>query len=714
MARPPRRETPAAVRATRTTSHQQDRTTLGDVLADLDAQLFVGREEELALFQRWLGAQPAPAGALYLWGPGGSGKSALLRAFARTATKSGRVVVHVDGRDLRAQPDDFARALGGPTLAAAIERLNAQRAVILIDTFELLVDLTRVIQRELLPGLGTDVRLVIAGRQPLGLAWQEWRRVIRDIPLGSLTPAEVRTYLERRDVHDARLVNQVLKTARGLPLAVNLITDLVVRLGPRDLGATTEWHRQVRWLVEQLLSDAQTTVERELLEAGSVVQHFDEALLAAMTEREDVSQPFAALCQLSIVRPGRFGLVLHDDIRHILVQDLRWRQPERYRALRVRALAFYRQRMQHASPAEREWLLGERLSLWENAFIQAMLFTEADAGRVWLDWGRPEDHEDVVRVWSEWTRSWLATQIPVHADLDAEHARMRAILAYSGNRLRVARDGDNRIVGFSTSIALCRESLPIITAHPGLAVQVNAVVRRLGDLQTLPPDAASANTYLFCNLAHTELDPEATQQALIRDVFGLFARGERYLVVTPIPAYKGLFDALGFERIEDSKSSFWSPQEAEEAFFLDLTKIGVETWIEAIVAGQKLPQMLSVAEVAQSLQTEVLPNWRDDARLHESKLAVHLASASQSTKTPAALVREMITHTIESLKQDATEDRLLAVRALEGAYLHKRSSYEQLAERLGVSRSTFYRLLKRGVADLAASLDTRVYERAGL
>src|ERR687884_2147069 len=49
--------------------------------------------------------------------------------------------------------------------------------------------------------------------------------------------------------------------------------------------------------------------------------------------------------------------LLHKCLRRILADDLRWRQPERYTALRQRALAYYRERMRRAPAAEREWLL---------------------------------------------------------------------------------------------------------------------------------------------------------------------------------------------------------------------------------------------------------------------------------------------------------------------------------------------------------------------
>jgi hypothetical protein len=73
------------------------------------------------------GAPDAPLVA-YLHGPGGIGKSSLVRYAARQAELIGRRVVHVDGRFLDADPRRLEEAAA---LACA-----EPGAVLLIDTFE--------------------------------------------------------------------------------------------------------------------------------------------------------------------------------------------------------------------------------------------------------------------------------------------------------------------------------------------------------------------------------------------------------------------------------------------------------------------------------------------------------------------------------------------------------------------------------------------------
>lgn len=407
------------------------------------------------------------------------------------------------------------------------------------------------------------------------------------------------------------------------------------------------------------------------------------------------------------MRPGAHGLQLHDDIRHILTQDLQWREPQRFTSLRLRALDFYRRRMRQASLAEREWLLSERLALWENAFVQTMLFTEADVGRVWLDWGHPEDQPELRRIWTIWVDNWLSKEMRLHVDRAVDRASMDAIFRYPATRVRLARDLDNRVIGFSTAVPLCTESVPLIEQAPGLRETVHAYVSHAGG--QLPRHPSESNAYFFVHLAHDDTDPVATQQALIRDVFGLFARGGIYVVTTPIPTYQQLFEALGFQRLREAQSWFWSAEQPEEGYMLDLTAIGFERWIDAIVAGRRPPHAMGLDELERSLAEDVLPNWHDDERLAVSPLASYLLAHQEPTRERAAQLRATVEEALKRRVLQVDAERGRALRALEEAYLRKSASNERVAEDLAVSRSTFYRLLRRGAHELALALEaTRV------
>ncbi|MEU8615833.1 ATP-binding protein, partial [Actinoplanes sp. NPDC048791] len=85
-------------------------TPLDGRLAAARAEALVGRDAERAVLDRMLsGAADAPLVA-YLHGPGGIGKSWLLRHAGRQAEPAGRRVVSIDARYLDADPRRLAEA----------------------------------------------------------------------------------------------------------------------------------------------------------------------------------------------------------------------------------------------------------------------------------------------------------------------------------------------------------------------------------------------------------------------------------------------------------------------------------------------------------------------------------------------------------------------------------------------------------------------------
>jgi hypothetical protein len=697
--------------------------TLGDALGALEEELFVGREREVAAFRAWLAAEPTPPRILGISGRGGVGKSALLRAFGREAQRLGRPVSLLDSRDFPHTAAGFLAALGAPDGVDPLAHLNATRPLLLLDTFEELGELTRYFQDEFLPRLDAVVKVVVAGRYTLGQEGRgdsRWRRLVQPLPLEALSAAASREYLRRRGLLDLSLAEQILGAVGGNPLALALAADLALELGTRGFTAAGEWRLVVRGLVERLLADVQDPALRELLDACAVVRQFDEDLLAALTAREDIGGPFAQLCRLAIVRPAEHGLMLHDDVRRALADDLRWRRPERYNVLRVRALAHYRERARGAGPGERDWLVAERLYLSENAFVQAVLFgADEELEPLWLESGRPEDHPDVVRIQMYYLGHVAPRELNVQAPFDpgilaAVREYTEALLRYPGTRLRIARDGEGQAIGVTVVLPVCQESLPLVLGHPVLAPLVHAYWQP-EPRAALPARAEATNAYYFLFGAYTDLKSASARAAILRDWFSLFALGGVYLFNAPVsspgnPVPAGVWadvarmlEVCGFERVEGARGQAIHPT---DGYVLDLTRIGFETWLEAIVRGRRPAPPLSPAEVEQELQA-VLTRWNDDARLAASPLLRHppLAAVLGPTPDPAAL-RQAVRAALARARAGAPASREQAYRALELAYLAKTTSHERAAERLGVSPTTFYRLLKRGVRGLAAALAT--------
>lgn len=152
--------------------------TVGRKLAAQRHRLFVGRGAELDLLSRALQSAPGAGTVFYIYGPGGVGKSALLRQYARLAAEAGRRVQWVDGRTTEASPQAFLAAI-----AQGEQRLLSSTAappqpdpdgntILLIDTYELLTPLDDWLRETYLPQLPERAVVIIAGRGAPSPGWR--------------------------------------------------------------------------------------------------------------------------------------------------------------------------------------------------------------------------------------------------------------------------------------------------------------------------------------------------------------------------------------------------------------------------------------------------------------------------------------------------------------------------------------------------------------
>ena len=179
-----------------TADGQATAPTLADRLRRVRAATFVGREPEIAVFRAALDGT-ADFAVLYVWGPGGSGKSALLRRLGDEAEAAGRRLVRLDGRMIERSPDGVERA--------AREAREPGR-VLLVDTFEACQGMEGWFWDTFLPGLPDDCLVVLASRQapdPRRTADAEWSAIGRVLPLGALSRTDAVALLRGRGVPES-------------------------------------------------------------------------------------------------------------------------------------------------------------------------------------------------------------------------------------------------------------------------------------------------------------------------------------------------------------------------------------------------------------------------------------------------------------------------------------------------------------------------------
>ncbi|MCA9613184.1 MAG: hypothetical protein KC586_10575 [Myxococcales bacterium] len=304
--------------------------TIADRLARARRRRFVGRRTEQELFRRVLDGELELA-LLWLVGPGGIGKTALLTRLSDLAEERGRRTHHVDARHLLGTPESFLEAL---TRHAGVDDPHAafaEPSVLLIDTAEDLGGVETWLRDELLPSLPSHTLVVVAGRDVPAPAWRRdpaWAELLRVVALRNLAPDEARAYLEAREL-DPSSVETITNATFGHPLALSLLADVATQ---RDDATplTVDTPDVLATLVERFRVDAPSDRHRRALEVAAHARITDVDLLRHAVDVESADALYDWLAQLSFAVVGPDGLYLHDLAAHALDTEFRRRDPSSY------------------------------------------------------------------------------------------------------------------------------------------------------------------------------------------------------------------------------------------------------------------------------------------------------------------------------------------------------------------------------------------------
>src|SRR5262245_60643535 len=295
-------------------------TSLGERLRAARHKTFVGRTTELELFRAALDDASESFAVQFLTGPGGIGKSTLMRRFAEEAGAAGRTVIEIDGHQRPHTAEAFE--------ADAAKMFTQDRAVLLVDDFDSYEAIEGWLRDRFLPRLPTGSLVVIAGRRPPGPMWLSdpgWEDVLQVIVLGDLPREDAVALLAARGVQPD-LHRSVLAFAGGHPLALSLAASA----GRDDTGEWTPTQDVIGALLTRLVGPAPSPLHREALEISAHVRTTTEGLLRSVLPEADAGALFDWLPQRSFMRSMPSGIRPHGVIREALDIDLSWRDPQRY------------------------------------------------------------------------------------------------------------------------------------------------------------------------------------------------------------------------------------------------------------------------------------------------------------------------------------------------------------------------------------------------
>ena len=716
-------------------------------------RLFVGRLPEIAEWRRALEAPEWPYPVWYIHGLGGMGKTSLLREWKRLASESSVTVVTIDARDFEPVAESFCEALRealgessisvpapatASTLAAALEKVDS-RVALQVDTCEMLQPLDRWLRDVFLPELPANVTVVMAGREPLGMAWHSdagWQELVRDFNLNALLQPEVEDYLQRRGV-EAGAHGNLLRWTHGHPLALSLATDIWLQqsgvpLSPETFGSLGNEEFQpgdlpqlVGPLLAHLVREVPGPAHRAALEACAIVAVMSEELLRDMIGKgvpgeqgtPDVHQLFEWLRSLSIVQSNRFGIFPHDLAREVLVADVRWRDSAWHQELHHRAREHYLRYMHRSSGAE------QQRAIFDCVFLHRL----SPAVAAYMQW---HDSHCSLEAARPGEIEGLLAAVEKHEGKASRKLAARWF-ELQPEGIVVVRDQGGAAQGFVFQLALHRASAADIEADPG----ASAAWKYLASHAPLRSDEG-ATLFRFWMDKDTYQDVGAIQSLI-------FVQAARHYITTSNLAYSFFpcvvpdFWREGFvyadlERLPEA--DFEVGGQTFGTYGHDWRARPVLAWLDLL--SQREMQSVGVAPLtslppAESATFRILSedefaiavrgalrDWSNMAALRRNPLletagvhhrarqiAAQTAAGAGSSVTPdeqVTALRSLLREARESLALAPRQDR--AYRALELVYGRRALSQEAAAAAMDVSLSSFRRYLRTAITFIEKSL----------
>ncbi|HEU4974146.1 MAG TPA: ATP-binding protein [Baekduia sp.] len=649
-------------------------STLAERLAALDAARFVGRERELTLVDALFTDDP-PAHVVLVHGPGGIGKSTLLREIARRGAARGWTPRLIDGRDLHAAPGDIERAIGDLT--------GIERPLLLIDTYERIAAADAWVRTRLLPSLPARTIVVLAGRRPPDRAWLEggWERLATPLPLTGLPADAANALVRARGVTDDEVAARIVSWAHGSPLALTLAADAVQRDGGIWTDEPLRDHPDlVGWILQRVAHEELDAADLDVIAVAALARSCDQRMLHDVLPDIDAERAYAWLCHRSFAERVGSGIGLHEIVRQAIHADLHARAPERERELRRRI-------------ADHLYARGLRGGV--RLIIDLVELVENPAVR----WGFGADGATAYRA-DLWRPDDLQR---IHDELPARYADgpwwtlTEPLLRQAPDRVVTVRDAADALCGFALAVT-----------------PENA------------PSAAEADPLLGPWLAHARHEHAGEQVLIWRDSLDLVAPGDftspvlsllnsaailrsgltnprwSYIPVSPRNAAALAFaDAVGAQHLADLDVDLGDG--VRQCHLIDHGEAGMLGGVRDAIYAELgvVPQPPGRAAPTPHVTVD---DVRDAFRAldHPLVLAASPLARGTSTEERAISVRQLLLRALDQAFGDSPDEQLLRA-VLERGYLDPSSSHERAAHELHVSRATYFRRLRaatRRVAEL--------------
>jgi AAA ATPase domain len=686
----------------RTGSRPTTAATVGDRLEGARRRAFVGRTAELELFRGAL-EDPDAFSVLWVHGPGGVGKTALVGALAEAAGDAGLEAIRIDLRSIEPAPPAFtaelARAMGLPAGSGPLEALgDRDRPVLLLDTFEQALGLEDWLREDFIPALPAGALTAIAGRTRPAEAWRRdpgWRDLLRVVSLRNLEPDDARAILAGAGVADD-LHEPAVELTHGHPLALWLLLDVLSQRQEAGGGAPLELEAVpdvVGRLVASFVAEAPTARHRLALDAAAQARFATEGLLREVLGDEEGEEMFAWLRGLSFVESAPRGLVLHDLARDVIGADLRWRDRDAYARVHGLVRRNVVERLTGSEGLEQQQALADLMFLHRGNPAALVFWDWESLGHVYADALRPADRESIIEM--------------VARHEGAESAAIAAHwLGRQPGAFAVFRGRGVEPLGFLAQLALHEADEDDLARDPGARAAWEHAMRhgppRPGEAVVAGRFFMDRDAYQAPSRSFNVVTMRCTQEWLIRPRLSWY-----YLTPADPETMAPLMAYIHFGRAPTA--DFEVGGRSYGAFARDWRRENVLAWLDRMgereLGGgldvparppEAAPELaLSRVEFADAVRRGLRDLHRPQALAENPLLRARAVREACGERPPPEALADLLERAVDAMRADPRDAKLL--RALDRTYLRPAPTQEAAAELLGLPFSTYRGHLTRGI-----------------
>jgi len=650
----------------------EPRRTLAARLEDRDRRRFTGRQAEMAFLEQCLDAADPPASVVHICGPGGIGKSSLLREVARRARDRGRTVVALDGRELGPAPGALEDALR--------EAANHRRPVVLLDSYEQMTALDPHLRHDLLPAMPAESLVVMAGRGAPDPGWFTggWESVTARLDLGAMPPDEASRLLAAHGVSDER-VPAIIEWAAGSPLALALAADAAASDAGWNAARSPDRPDILRALLARLVETELQDVRPSALSIAVVARSTTPELLRALLPEEDAEASYRQLSGLTVTEPLGNGIMMHELVRKALLADLRQRNPDLERDLRRRIADYLYERATAGDPL----LIIDMAHLVENPLIKWGFGWDGSIG-LRIDTVRNGDAELAQR------------ETALGGDLQLWPLTLR-YFTEAPARVAIARDDKDQICGYMVCMSLA--TAPQFAYSDPLTGPW---------LEHARSNASLGDSVLWQSAVDFSGDGKVQAMLGIAGVLRSGAVNPRFAYLPIDSRVRGAAEfaqAIGARHFPELDASFETTK--LQCYRLDygpgglLTLVRNQIYAELGLRPSPQPEPVAPRAIGSDAVREVLKNFRVPRELARSPLAVGTSVAER-----AESVRQLVRAAAAEAFGDSENEKLL-LSVLVAGYLEPLRSHEEAAAKLCMSRAAYFRRLRTAVERLAEHMATK-------